>query len=207
VSGAEPRAKMAGSETTREGTSMHHAKAYGYELTCRRDGDAAVMTLRHSPLSPAGLRAAFVLGLFLVMALLITGAAIAYAQDGDAVRTAVVAVAGLAIVAGAVPKQLMLVFGSQSVHAQGEKLTVRQDCVVWSRVEVLELSAAYVVPADRGWFRRHWEESAWPRPGVVGGLSVRAANGVEVARFGVGLSRRAAERLCGNGRIELFESG
>jgi len=195
--------------TVLETRGVHQAKACGYELTVRREGETAVVTIRHSPLSPAGLRATFVLGLLVLMCWLITGFVIVTAARGSpgaAFSIAAVVALGLAILAVQVPKQLMVMFGSQSVHATGDRLTVRQDCVVWSRVEVLELPAGYVVPADRGWFRRYWEESLWARPGVIGGLSVHAANDVEIARFGVGISRRTAERLCGGGRVELFDS-
>lgn len=188
---------------------MHEARAFGYELVCLREGETSVVSIRHSLVSPAGLKSAVVFALLVVVSWLCTSAAVEIAErrtlPAAVQATAIVAVL-VSVLAVQVPKRLMLMFGSQSLRASSGQLAVRQDCVVWSRVVVLDLQAGYVAPSDRGWFRRYWEESVWLRPGAIGGISVHGANGVEIARFGVGISRRAAERLCGGGRIELFDS-
>ena len=186
---------------------VHGARAFGYELVSFRDGETSVVSIRHSPFSPAGLKSAVVLALLVALCWLLTESALDSPAPGspDAVfRVTVVVAFALSVLVVQVPKRLMLLFGSQSVRASQGQVRVEQDCVIWKRAVVLELQAGYVASADRGWIRRYWEESVGTRPGVIGGLAVFGANGVEVARFGIGISRRAAERLCGGGLIQLF---
>lgn len=174
-------------------------RAWGYLL--RREGEqgAGRVVLQHSLLSPAGLKS--VVALIAVSAMTVLCATVTFDRwtEGAPWALAHGLVAFLLVAATLsvqVPKRLMLIFGSQSLVWHAGELVFRQDCVILTRCRRIQfVGPPEVRSADRGWFRTHLEDSLWPKPGIMGALSVRDAGGEEVARFGIGLSRRAAERL------------